>query len=84
MRRRIALFATPLTLLALLALAVAAPPALAAPTIDGEFPVTGLDANNKIVQGPDGNIWVTVSENGEKTSPGSRLPARSTSSSSKR
>lgn len=41
------------------ALALAAP-AVAAPAVSGEFPVSGLDANNKIVQGPDGNVWLTV------------------------
>jgi streptogramin lyase len=34
--------------------------AVAAPAVDGVFPVVGLEINNKIVAGPDGNMWVTV------------------------
>ncbi len=35
--------------------------AAAAPAVSGEFPIAGeLGANNKIVAGPDGNMWVTV------------------------
>lgn len=48
-------------LVALLALAVLPAAASAAPKIDGEFSVPGLGANNKIVEGPDGNMWATVS-----------------------
>ncbi len=36
-------------------------PVGAAPTVSGEFEVSGLDSNNKLTQGPDGNIWVTLS-----------------------
>jgi virginiamycin B lyase len=37
--------------------------AAAAPTIDGTFPLSSeLGSNNKIVAGPDGNIWVTVED----------------------
>jgi streptogramin lyase len=43
-------------------LLVASPPALAAPQVDGVFPVTGLAIDNQITQGPDGNIWVTVDD----------------------
>jgi streptogramin lyase len=44
------------------AAALAAAPALAAPHVDGEFEVKGeLGSNNKIAEGPDGNIWATVS-----------------------
>jgi hypothetical protein len=39
---------------------VAASPAGAAPAVDGFFPVQGLEINNKIVAGPDGNMWVTL------------------------
>jgi streptogramin lyase len=39
--------------------------AAAAPTISGEFKVEGLGTNNKLVEGPDGNIWATI-ENGGK------------------
>lgn len=52
-------------LVAGLVLGVTASPALAAPAINGEFKVEGLSTNNKLVQGPDGNIWATV-ENGTK------------------
>ncbi|HVO52815.1 MAG TPA: hypothetical protein VMT37_00225 [Solirubrobacterales bacterium] len=38
-----------------------AAPALAAPAVTGTFPVKGLETNNKIVAGPDGNMWATVS-----------------------
>lgn len=34
--------------------------AVAAPMLDGEFPVSSIDANNKLTTGPDGNIWVTL------------------------
>lgn len=35
--------------------------ALAAPAITGTFPVASeIDTNNKIVAGPDGNVWLTV------------------------
>lgn len=34
--------------------------AVAAPTVSGEFAIPGgVGANNEIVQGPDGNMWVT-------------------------
>ncbi|MET0558675.1 MAG: hypothetical protein ABW065_08400 [Solirubrobacterales bacterium] len=29
--------------------------------MSGEFPVSGLDSNNKLVEGPDGNEWLTLS-----------------------
>lgn len=35
--------------------------AAAAPKIDGVFPVPGFGTNNKLVAGPDGNMWVTLS-----------------------
>jgi hypothetical protein len=38
--------------------------ARAAPHLDGSFEVPGVETNNKLVAGPDGNMWVTVS-NGE-------------------
>jgi streptogramin lyase len=35
--------------------------AAAAPVVDGHFPIPGgFDANSKIVEGPDGNVWMTV------------------------
>ncbi len=38
------------------------PAAGAAPTYTGSFKVSGMDANNvKIVTGPDGNLWMTLS-----------------------
>jgi virginiamycin B lyase len=45
-------------------LLVAAPPALSAPQVDGVFPVTGLAIDSQITQGPDGNVWATVPEDG--------------------
>lgn len=45
------------------AAALFAAPASAAPVIDGEFDVPGLGSNNKLVLGPDGNIWVTLDGN---------------------
>jgi streptogramin lyase len=36
--------------------------AAAAPAVNGIFPVAGVATNNKIVAGPEGNIWVTLSE----------------------
>ena len=39
---------------------IAASPASAAPAIDGSFDIPdGVGSNNEIVQGPDGNMWVT-------------------------
>lgn len=35
--------------------------ASAAPKLDGTFEVPGVSTNNKLVAGPDGNMWVTVS-----------------------
>jgi streptogramin lyase len=35
-------------------------PAAAAPTVSGEFAVEGISANDKLIQGPDGNMWVTT------------------------
>src|SRR5262245_58773643 len=46
--------------LAVLALAALPAAAAAAPKFDAEFPVPGLETNNKIVAGPDGNMWATV------------------------
>jgi streptogramin lyase len=43
-------------------LLAAASPAIAAPQVDGVFPVSGLGIDNQITQGPDGNIWVTVDD----------------------
>jgi virginiamycin B lyase len=34
--------------------------ALAAPAVNGVFPLNSLEINNKIVAGPDGNMWVTL------------------------
>lgn len=45
----------------LLSCLVAASSASAAPAITGTFPVASeIDSNNKIVAGPDGNVWLTV------------------------
>lgn len=42
-------------------LLVGAGSAFAAPAVNGVFPLNGLGTNNKIVAGPDGNMWVTLS-----------------------
>jgi streptogramin lyase len=39
--------------------------AAAAPAVNGTFLVPGIETNNKIVAGPDGNMWATVA-NGAK------------------
>jgi hypothetical protein len=41
--------------------AFSAAPALAVPTVAGEFAVSDFETNDKIVAGPDGNMWMTVS-----------------------
>ncbi len=46
------------------ALLAAPSAALAVPKIDGEFPVTGAPVH--LAQGPDGNIWVTLSGGANK------------------
>lgn len=46
--------------LAALAIGLLAAPASAAPVVDGEFDVPGLGSNNKLTQGPEGNMWVTL------------------------
>ncbi len=49
-----------------LALALAfAGSAVAAPAVEGVFPVKGVGTNNKVAVGPDGNMWVTVSNEGK-------------------
>jgi hypothetical protein len=58
------LTATAVGLALVLAMAFAAS-ASAAPALNGTFPVKGVGTNNKIAAGPDGNMWVTVS-NGEE------------------
>ena len=52
--------------LALLALSFAsAPTALAVPAVTGSFKVSEIGTNNKIVMGPDGNMWLTVNGGGK-------------------
>jgi streptogramin lyase len=46
------------------AMLAAAAPALAAPQVNGVFTVTGLGIDNQITQGPDGNMWVTIEDDG--------------------
>jgi len=46
--------------LAVLFFALLAVPALAAPAVSGEFAVEGVSGNDKLVEGPDGNVWVTT------------------------
>jgi streptogramin lyase len=50
------------TALGLLLSTLAAASVVAAPFLNGEFEVSALDPNNKIVQGPDGNVWVTLDD----------------------
>ncbi len=45
-------------------LAVFASAALGAPTVNGEFAVTGTPSH--LALGPDGNVWVTLSDGGNK------------------
>jgi streptogramin lyase len=53
-------------LIALVALVLLPASASAAPAVSGEFAVPGLrEANEKIVEGPDKNIWVTIAEGGK-------------------
>lgn len=61
MLRRSSLIAALAALVALLAAASA----VAAPAVSGEFDVPGLGSNNKLVQGPDGNMWVTTGGGGK-------------------
>lgn len=49
--------------LAVFSAALAAAPASAAPAVSGEFAVPGLGSNNKLTQGPDGNMWLTLDGN---------------------
>ena len=46
--------------------------AAAAPAVNGTFLVPGVETNNKIVAGPDGNMWVTVATGERTTSRASR------------
>lgn len=39
--------------------------AVAAPAVNGVFPLDSLSTNNKIVAGPDGNMWVTLGGTGK-------------------
>lgn len=49
-------------ILSLAATAILSAPATATPTVDGVFDVPGeFDTNDKIVAGPDGNMWLTLS-----------------------
>lgn len=59
-RRRINRILATCSLGATAALLLAAS-AAAKPRVTGTFPVPGVGTNNKIVAGPDGNMWVTVS-----------------------
>lgn len=45
---------------ALAAFSIGPASASGAPVVDGVFPVKGLEINNKIATGPDGNVWVTL------------------------
>src|ERR1700761_42104 len=51
----------------LLATLVWASVAVAAPAVNGIFPLaTELETNNKIAAGPDGNMWVTLNDMGNE------------------
>jgi streptogramin lyase len=56
-RRLVALLAI---VLASTAVAVLPASAAAAPAVTGTFSVPGVETNNKIVAGPEGDIWVTL------------------------
>lgn len=58
MRRRLQLTLFLLPVLVLASLSAAAAPALAVPTVDGEFDLTETPA--RVARGPDGNMWVTL------------------------
>jgi len=60
---RTATRAFPLAALLLLLFAI---PAAAVPVVSGEFAVEGVSTNDKLVAGPDGNEWVTLSSGGAK------------------
>lgn len=51
--------------LALTTAAALATVAAAAPAVSGTFPVPGVETNDKIVAGPEGDIWVTLAGAGE-------------------
>lgn len=57
MRRQFGMTAAAACALVLICAASAA----AAPKLDGTFAVSSLEANNKIVAGPDGSVWLTLS-----------------------
>ena len=67
-----------LTVAAGMALALLPASAIAAPAVTGEFPVRAeLDAANKLVEGPDGNIWVTLTSDREGEPDVARVNTRS-------
>ena len=50
-------------LIALAAALISAAPASAVPAVDGEFAIPGgVGTDNDIVEGPDGNMWVTTND----------------------
>src|SRR5215217_3989842 len=53
------------TVVAVAALLIAAVPAWAAPEVTGAFTVPEFSLNNKIVAGPDGNMWLPVNDGGK-------------------
>jgi streptogramin lyase len=50
---------------ALVSLLATCAAAVAAPVVDGHFPVSETGTNKKIVAGPDGNMWLTVNGGGK-------------------
>src|SRR4051794_30203014 len=49
----------------LLATAAFAAPASALPAYDGHFKAGRFNTNSKIVQGPDGNMWLAIEDGGK-------------------
>jgi hypothetical protein len=67
-------------LLVLVAASVAAltlaAPAFGAPKVDGIFPLKSeIDTNNKIIEGPDGNVWFTLNDSTTEKDVGRITPA---------
>jgi virginiamycin B lyase len=58
-----------LVVTAVLALAPASS-ALAAPQVDGVFDMPGVQTNGQLVAGPDGNIWVALTDAVARVTPG--------------
>lgn len=53
---------TSVPVLAVCACALAAAPAVAAPAVSGEFTLPGTDRPGQLTAGPDGNVWVALTD----------------------